>query len=193
MDSVYRNSEGYYDPTAGEALSRMGGAKMQRVEAGEIWEVEPKYGPNFEMLVIKPSQNYATGLRLTDEPTENCVSIEAMAIKYSDVGRPIYTYNDMFVRFVKALKPNEFARVKREMAETLDLITDEPTQDKPVGFTQDDIDRAVAAAKKEWDNSVKPLPIPEKSLDEAIEIAQYKTKAEVFEKLYRELLTKVTA
>lgn len=38
MDEIKRNGEGYYDPTAYEAIKRMEDMDMEEVKAGEVWE-----------------------------------------------------------------------------------------------------------------------------------------------------------
>lgn len=156
-----------------------------KAEAGEIWECETRNGTIYEMLVLKRNENYSTGLRLYDEKTDNCVEVQAMTIKYADVGRPVYSFNDMMVRFVKAVKKNDMDRIKKQMAECLGIN---------IGYTEEELNNAIEEEKEKWEAAI-PKSTEKCGSDEAqqMEVLKYKTRAEIFESLYKELLAKVTA
>ena len=156
---------------------------MQKVEAGEIWECETKNGNLIEMLILKQHGNYSTGLKLFDEEmSENCVEVPAMTIRYADAGRPMYSFNDTLVRFVKALKKSDMDRIRVAVAEALGL---------EIGYTEEEVSNAIDEAREEWEATKPAKVIGEDAY--RIEVAKYKTRAEIFENLYKDLLAKVTA
>ncbi len=181
-ENIWKNASGYYDPTAGEAISKMGGNKMQPTESGDIWEVIAKNGSVFQMLILKQHDGYAVGLRLFPEETaSNCVEVPSMTTMYADCGRPIYTFNSSLTRLVKCLKNDIYDEIKGKVAEALDLETG--------GYTQSDIKKAVEKAKTEWEQ--EQTEIQPVNTDTKLEIERYKTAAMLYEKMYKELLAKV--
>ena len=174
MSDIWKNHEGYYDPTAGEAIRNLErGKNMDKAKPGEIWEVDGPKG-TIQMLVLKQHDAYASGLRLYEDTTgETDIEVPAMTIMHADAGRPNYAYNTDMGRYIKTMKAADFDLVKKHVAEALGLE---------------------APQKKEFEvqkmiEAVKAAPITVAPSD--TEIEKLKTTAGIYQKLYEDLLERI--
>lgn len=102
----YKNSEGYADPTAAEAIKGM-------MKPGEIWAYNGK-----EVLVIKNQGGYSNILTLTERPSRDMNVIE-VAGRYTVPGMLSYAINTKFSHSVERLSPGEFIVVLSAVEDAL--------------------------------------------------------------------------
>lgn len=125
--TIFQNSEGYYDGTAGQAISNLikeGKAMLNgsRPNEGEIWRVEKMNGDEMEVFVLKCYSTYATTFQLNEnEPRENGFQIKAQALMWIDLGKPGFVFLDKLVSFVKQVPDTELKRFQLKFAETVDI------------------------------------------------------------------------
>ena len=95
-----RNSEGYNDPTAYEALKGM-------AKEGEIWTYKDK-----EMLIIKNHGNFCNALALIGTRTSvDDIEVISKTMKYTNPAMVQYVYTDKLGQFVKELSDLDFANM----------------------------------------------------------------------------------
>lgn len=100
-----KNSEGYADPTACEAIRGM-------AKPGEIWTYKER-----ECLIIKNQGSYSNILQLGAYKKG---SIE-VAGRYAQPGMLSYAFNDLLTECVEKITDAEFSAIREEVADALDI------------------------------------------------------------------------
>lgn len=100
---AYKNSEGYADPTAYEAIRGM-------AKPGEIWLYKER-----EVLIVKNQGGYSNILQLGSYK-KGCVDV---AGRYAQPGMLSYAFNDLLTSKVDVLTDEEFENICKEVAEAL--------------------------------------------------------------------------
>lgn len=123
MKNLYRNSEGYFDPTAGKALGIAHKEElMNGYKDGDIVMVEMSGGGDTEVLLLRVHRTYATALRVCDTcPKENGLAIRSKAMEYIDGGRFQYVFPDKILSLVRSMTDKELDAVKKHVANVLNL------------------------------------------------------------------------
>lgn len=163
MSEIMKNHEGYYDPTAGKAIR---GKADNGFCPGEIWQRTSDKGEEVTVLLISINGKYATVLRLLNREADcNNMSVMAKTEMFTDCGMLQYCYLDVLETYVRTLSDEELTDVKYHIADAIDIDCSKPVE------------------------IVKEVPV--KEYVEVDKGAEWKVKAEVYEKLYNDLLTKV--
>lgn len=117
---MYKNHEGYADPTAGAAVKkatkaekRNGGAVMASIYRSDIWKTKDKYWVEKTVLVLGTHDRYCSTIELTeDKPSENAVSIVSKQLMYADAGKLGYTLYGRFCSYVKNASEADIAKLE---------------------------------------------------------------------------------
>ncbi len=111
---LYRNGEGYADPTAGEALDGL-------AKTGEVWA----YGlMDKQALIIKNHGNFCTALTLAEYPY-NSESVEVQTregVRFTNPAMVRYIWTDKLRYFVSRLPDAEWDEMRERIAQVLDVI-----------------------------------------------------------------------
>lgn len=103
---LYKNSEGYADPTYADAIKGM-------AKAGEIWLYKDR-----EVLIVKNQGTYCNILQLSNKWKPNSI---AVAEFYAQPGMLSYAFNDLLGECVDKLTDDEFRLVTDELTEVLQV------------------------------------------------------------------------
>lgn len=99
---LYRNGEGYSDPTAAEAIKGM-------ANPGEIWKYKGR-----EVLIVKNQGGYSNILTLSTAPGKDKTTIE-VAGRYTTPGKLTYAFNDRLGAMVERLSETEFTDILHQI------------------------------------------------------------------------------
>ena len=99
---LHRNSEGYSDPTAAEAIKGM-------AKPGEIWKYKGR-----EVLIVKDQGGYSNILTLSTAPGKDKTTIE-VAGRYTTPGKLNYAFNDRLGAMVERLSETEFTDILHQI------------------------------------------------------------------------------
>lgn len=103
---LYRNGEGYSDPTAANAIKGM-------TYPGEIYEYKGR-----EVLIIQNQGGYSNILTLSTAPGKDKTIIE-VAGRYTTPGKLNYAFNDRLGALVERITVGEFEEVVGEIKASL--------------------------------------------------------------------------
>lgn len=128
---MHKNHEGYADPTAGIAISKVtrseknekrrnGGAKMNQIYRGDIWKAEGANGKEMDVLVLATHGMYCSTLVLSPKaPEENPVEIVGRTLMYADAGKLGYTFYNRLISFVKSITDSNMEKVEYAIMDAL--------------------------------------------------------------------------
>ena len=102
----YRNHEHYYDPTAGEAISRIMGNTEKRDPLGEIFQTDESYTVIRDQIILQAVKDHEEACRKLKRNPRNK---EALAMK-ADVERFIRSRE---FRALMTIDPERFLRMLR--------------------------------------------------------------------------------
>ena len=134
-DRVDRNSEGYFDPTAGYAIKRVlfgnKGGDLIMPEAGEVWEVEETSGKSAYIYVLACEEGAAQCIRLYNmDECDNAAGINrAIRIKIGgmtyigDASRVTYKPKKYMLRRVLAKDNSILPGVRKAVASVLGILS----------------------------------------------------------------------
>lgn len=105
---LYKNTEGYSDPTAAEAIKGM-------PKPGEIWMYKDR-----EVLIVKNQGGYSNILTLSADPIKNPTAIE-VAGRFTTPGKISYAFNDKLGAMVERISDIEFKCVLAEIEASFNL------------------------------------------------------------------------
>lgn len=184
MEKPTRNAEGYYDPTAYEAIKNYR-KDAEKMKAKEIWEIKMNNGKFQDFLVLAVNGTVATGLNILELYGSNLIEITCGGIKYVDARKLQYAYDDMASQFIRVLKDEEFDAVMADV--TMKLGID-------VLKTVPDI-KTIAEPKVEV---VKESKIPssretELNVELKLELTKAQTERDIYKNLYEQLSGKLFA
>lgn len=164
---AYRNSEGYADPTAYEAVCGM-------AKPGEIWTYKER-----EVLIVKNQGTYCNILQL-GAFKKGCIEV---AGRYANPGMLSYAFNDLLTECVQKLTSEEFEAICEDVADALEIdIKTYENFSKTVG--PENNEQAMAALREA--TAIQLIEVdPEK---EAL-----RAKVELLQNMYNDLLGKVIA
>lgn len=120
---LYKNGEGYSDPTAAEAIKGM-------AKPGEIWEYKGR-----EVLIFKNQGGYSNILTLSTAPGKDKNTIE-VAGRYTTPGKLNYAFNDRLGAMVERITNDEYDFVMKEICIAFtffrksELVADSPEESK---------------------------------------------------------------
>jgi hypothetical protein len=112
-----RNSEGYADPTAAEAIKGM-------AKPGEIWKYKGR-----EVLIVKNQGGYSNILTLSTAPGKDKNTIE-VAGRYTTPGKLNYAFNDRLGAMVGRITDGELKEVVAAIEDSLSIRTELPIEEK---------------------------------------------------------------
>jgi len=182
------NHEGYADPTAGAALSKI--AKEENMNGyvdGDIVRATMASGSEADMVLLRCHRSYATAFKIVDsKPSENGYAVKSRAVGYIDTGRPQYVFLNNIQKLIRSMTKVEFTALKTEVVKTLNLVTDEPEKkvesltvtevhEKVIGLDEETIKKIADAVAVQI-----PVPVPEvhECLDASDHDELIKAKAE---------------
>lgn len=168
-----KNASGYYDETAYKAMTT--GPK-----AGEIWTHNTS---GAYMLVVANVGGVYVTLRINDNARDaNSLPVMVRTQMWVNPQFLGYCFSTMLGQFVKLANKDEFEAVKSGIAEALDLVAEEVTEEEEEeAVTSDDIEGIQAeleGVQKECEAVKKKLLISQEN-------------AKLYCKMYNELLDKV--
>ena len=114
---LYRNSEGYADPTAAEAIKGM-------AKPGEIWQYKGR-----EVLIVKNQGGYSNILTLSPAPGKDKTTIE-VAGRYTTPGKLNYAFNNLLGAMVERIPDGELKEVLAAIEASLSIRTEQPIEEK---------------------------------------------------------------
>ena len=112
-----RNSEGYADPTAAEAIKGM-------AKPGEIWKYKGR-----EVLIVKNQGGYCNILTLFTAPGKDKNSID-VAGRYATPGKLSYAFNDLLGAMVERITDGELKEVVAAIESSLSIRIEPPLEEK---------------------------------------------------------------
>lgn len=191
-----RNAEQYYDPTAGAALNEWERSRKMQIKPGDVVRFV-RQGTTFQhevpFAVLAVSGTMVTGLRLYDTDWGGSVPIVCGGQLYAHPYQ-IEWFNKLKadVDYVRTMTESEYSALREAVADVLGL-------DKPVPVvvrteethpeTVDDI-----APEDDEDSGTEVAEINAEAIKRAEELAQEvikeRTRADIFEGLYHDLLGK---
>lgn len=118
-----KNSEGYADPTAYQAIKNM-------VKPGEIWRMKTDSGKENEVLAVACTDNVVTILYLVDTDKGGCVPVGS---KWVNPAMLNWTWRQFLPHFVRKLSESEFAEVLGNIQEVLRLKVAAETKETTAG------------------------------------------------------------
>lgn len=200
---MYKNTEGYPDPTAASAIyavcmkekqdskRKNGGTNMEQIYRGDIWNVECANGKNVDMLVLSVHQSYCTTLTLIpEEPAENAIMVIGKKKMYSDVGKLGYALKSRLLEFVKAVSDDEMEHIEHAVMDALG-----------VQYQELDISNASSDLKKESverPDDIETVTVDEISIDRSkvdlgheIQIAKLTAERDMMKNLYEDAVSKL--
>lgn len=163
---LYKNSEGYADPTAYEAIRGM-------AKPGEIWVYKDR-----EILIVKNQGSYCNVLQLGSYK-KGCIDING---RYAQPGMISYAFNNLLTERVETLSDDKINTILQEVADALELRVTK-NWDNAAGLQQRLF--VPLEAEKEKIEFIDPA--------KDAEIAALKATNEMLQSMYNDLLAKVIA
>lgn len=114
---LYRNSEGYADLTAAEAIKGM-------AKPGEIWKYKDR-----EVLIVKNQWGYCNILTLSTAPGKDKTTIE-VAGRYTTPGKLNYAFNYLLGAMVERITDRELKEVWAAIEDALSIRAEQPSEEK---------------------------------------------------------------
>lgn len=172
------NSEGYYDPTAYQAINSVKKEEVRlknmRSRVGEIWECEfPHRTESVPVLIIADDGNVVTFLRLVDEKNDkHDIEVVCRGKMYASSRMIQYTFDQSIVSFERIVSDKDFKEIMDKIAASL-------------GFESKVLDHC-----ENKDTNPEPVFIPHAEPDIFTEMELERTKAqlEVYKSLYENLM-----
>ena len=169
---LYKNSEGYADPTAYEAIRGM-------AKPGEIWLYKGR-----EVLIIKNQGGYSNVLQLGEyKAGKMCVAGKW----YAQPGMISYAFNDLLTERVETLTADDCNEILQEVADALELRL---VSEKETGSIAAAVDDRTKANFEKWAKEAHPVVLP---VEVDPEKEALKAKCEMLQSMYNDLLGKVIA
>lgn len=167
---LHKNSEGYADPTAYEAIRGM-------AKPGEVWKYKGR-----EVLIVKNQGSYSNILQLGDYKKGSvCVGGRL----YAQPGMLSYAFNDLLTERVETLAADDFNEIVQEVADALELrLVHE--EDKTVG-------QSIADGLRKGFDGVRQLGFSAENEILKTENTFLKAQNVMLQNMYNELLAKVIA
>lgn len=132
---LYKNAEGYADPTAAEAIKGI-------AKPGEIYEYKGR-----EVLIVKNQGGYCNTLALSTNPAKDRFEV---AGRYTQPGMISYAFNDLLGAMVERI-------TDAEMKEVLDAVEESLHLDLYTAFTPTKEATAQAAVNADFEAENKAL------------------------------------
>lgn len=121
---LYRNGEGYSDPTAAEAIKGM-------AKPGEIWKYKGR-----EVLIVKNQGVYSNILTISAAPGKDPTTIE-VAGRYTTPGKLNYAFNNLLGAMVERITDGEMKEVLAAIEASLSIRTEQPIEEKFARIVKD--------------------------------------------------------
>lgn len=172
---LLRNSEGYYDPTAYNALLKVINHEkehktMEKYFKGDLVRARQNNGLEKEYVIIAVHERYCTVLMLAEDDTLP-IAIRCNVVKYTDPGMLQFMYTNNILSFIRALTDEEIDNLMKAVFYSL-------------GWEGPDNEKKPAT--KEDIKNTKVLA------DTAIELAKVTAERDVYKSLYMQLLESFT-
>lgn len=169
---AYKNSEGYADPTAYEAIRGM-------AKPGEIWRYK-----NRDVLIIKNQGNYSNILQLgTYKKGSMCIAGKW----YAQPGMISYAFNDLLAERIETLSVDDCNEILKEVADALELRFAQEEKTRELAAA---VDERTLANLKRFKAEAKPVILP---VEVDPEKEALKAKVEMLQSMYNDLLASVIA
>ena len=118
MGSIYRNSEGYYDPTAGKAIRSV---ERTDIKAGDIIKATTPNGREKRFAVLAVKGSIMTGIELRDECREGSVQVLCQGIMYAQPERLEHLYfTTISWEYIRTMSEDEIRAEMEAAAEMAD-------------------------------------------------------------------------
>lgn len=190
-----RNAEQYYDPTAGAALKEWERSRKMQIKPGDVVRFS-KVGvmaQDVPFAVLGVAGTVITGLRLYDTDRGGSVPIVCVGQLYAHPYQ-IEWFNKLKadVDYVRTMTESEYSALRAAVADVLGLSKPAPVvvrMEETPPETVDDI-----APEDDEDGGTEVAEINAEAIKRAEELAQEvikeRTRADIFEGLYHDLLGK---
>ena len=191
-----RNAEQYYDPTAGAALQEWERSRKMEIKPGDVLRVV-KQGTTFPQevpfAVLGGAGAVVTGLRLYDTDKGGSVPIVCGVQLYAHPYQlEWFNSRKAEVSYVRTMTESEYSAMREAVADVLGLSKPAPVvvrMEETPPETVDDI-----ATEDDEDGGTEVAEINAEAIKRAEELAQEcikeRTRADIFEGLYHDLLGK---
>jgi hypothetical protein len=167
---LHKNSEGYADPTAYEAIRGM-------AKPGEIWTYKER-----KCLIIKNQGSYSNLLQLGSYKKGSvCVAGKL----YAQPGMLSYAFNDLLTERVETLSGEEFNEILKEVADALELRF---AHEVETGELVAAVNERTKEKFKQWAAKAEHVVLP---VEVDPEKEALKAKVEMLQSMYNDLLAKV--
>lgn len=126
MTPLPKNSEGYPDPTAENAIRKVDKDMNTTNEfyPGDIWRCKRNdgKGPDDLYVIFAVHDKYATTMKLYDTPSySNNLEVKAEGIMYADCGRLSWVFLDTCKDFIRCMNPKELETLRNSVAKALNI------------------------------------------------------------------------
>lgn len=186
------NSEGYYDPTAYIALSRVQEEENMQNRTGELWEISSNNSnTEFKALILADNGDIVTILKLQDtKQDKHDIQVVCGAMMYTCSSMIQYAFSQNLERYIRTVTESVFDEIKAKVAKTLGIDTKVKVIEKVV--------------EKEPELELAPVELPEVKLEQLVpddsmivtkeeytELIKDSSQKEVYKELYDNLQEKL--
>lgn len=169
---MMRNSEGYYDPTAGRALSKILKESVMDISVNDVIKTTRGSGREKRFLILGITGIVATGVELRDSYMAGAVPVICGTQTYVHPEKVEYIFlNTGELEYIRTASDEEVDAVRAAVADVLGIKAKAPAE----GVTAHEVaSRAVEIAEEQVEDLIRA-----------------NTRAEVYRSLYESLLTRI--
>lgn len=171
-NEMMRNSEGYYDPTAGRALSKILKESGMDISVNDVIKTTRGSGREKRFLILGITGIVATGVELRDSYMTGAVPVICGTQTYVHPEKVEYIFlNTGELEYIRTASDEEVDAVRAAVADVLGIKAKAPAE----GVTAHEVaSRAVEIAEEQVEDLIRA-----------------NTRAEVYRSLYESLLTRI--
>lgn len=171
-NEMMRNSEGYYDPTAGRALSKILKESVMDISVNDVIKTTRGSGREKRFLILGITGIVATGVELRDSYMAGAVPVICGTQTYVHPEKVEYIFlNAGELEYIRTASDEEVDAVRAAVADVLGIRAKAPAE----GVTAHEVaSRAVEIAEEQVEDLIRA-----------------NTRAEVYRSLYESLLTRI--
>lgn len=182
---IYRNSEGYYDPTAGAAIKAVEREKAMMVKANDIILIT-RNGKTRKLAVLAVTGAVATGCALYDSEMLGSVRIICGGEMFAHPEKVEFCFlNSVDIDFMRTMSDEEASALRREVARVIGVSQETGTAELML-IKGDEL----AEAETGTDSAAlsEALDLAD---EQAKELIRVKAQADTYKELYETLLSQI--
>ena len=192
MSGFIRNAEQYYDPTAGAALKEWERSRKMQIKPGDVVRFTKQGATltDIPFAVLGVTGAVCTGVRLYDTRVPGSVPIVCGAQLYAQPDK-LEWFNSLRadVEYARTMSETEYSTLRAAVADTLGLSKPAPVVVRMEETPPETVDDIVP---EDDEDGAEVAEINAEAIKRAEELAQEvikeRTRADIFEGLYHDLL-----